>query len=224
MGQHQSPHDHNDQSDLDRTQPSPTRPRQLDWRPPDYQSAESTQESPSLRRTQRPAPRRRPPTEGWPTWLVGLGIVGFLAVVVVMGLLFVFSREPAQSQPTATVFVVTPTATLAPRQTFTAPPQEVASPTPVEAATATAPPPDVIGVGGYVRVIVPSGLSFRETASTDGAKIQVLDTGTVLQVIDGPQESGGYTWWQLRKLDDGLEGWSAATSGEDVFLEPTSAP
>ena len=79
-------------------------------------------------------------------------------------------------------------------------------------------------MGGYVKVVAPSGLSFRQTASTDGTLIQVLQPDTVLQVIGGPQEAGGYTWWQLRTLDDGQEGWSAAGSGTDVFLEPASAP
>ncbi|MGD9099015.1 MAG: SH3 domain-containing protein [Anaerolineae bacterium] len=218
MGQHQPPQNHNDQLDPDRTQPSLTRPpRQLDWRPQDYQSGELDPEQPP------PVPRRRPPTEGAPTWVVGLGVAALMAVIVVLGLLFVASRPPAQSEPTATAVIVTPTATLVPRLTFTAPPPATDTPV-VEMPTATPPPPDTIAINGYVRVVAPSGLSFRDAASTDGAKLQVLDTGAVLLVVGGPQDSGGYTWWKLRKLDDGAEGWSAAKSGDDVFLEPASAP
>jgi hypothetical protein len=220
MGQHQTPQDYDDQPDLDRTQPSLTRPRQLDWRPQDHQ-ADGTEPPPMARR----APRRRPPTEGAPTWVVVLGVAALMAVILVLGLLFVASREPAQPQPTATAVIITPTATLVPRLTFTAPPP--ASPTPeVEQVptVATAPPPDVIAVGGYVRVAAPSGLSFRDAASTGGAKLAVLDSGSVLLVIGGPQEADGYTWWRLRKLDDGTEGWSAASSGEDIFLVPAAAP
>ncbi|MCP4519569.1 MAG: SH3 domain-containing protein [Delftia sp.] len=101
------------------------------------------------------------------------------------------------------------------------------SPTPeVEQATAaaTAPPPDVIAVGGYVRVAAPPGLTFRDAASTGGARLLVLDSGSVLLVIGGPQEADGYTWWKLRKLDDGAEGWSAASAGDDILLAPASAP
>lgn len=229
-------YDPNDPSRLERTQPSPTRPRRLDWRPPDYRSSglEPDQDIPtegegrlSLRRVPQPDPRRRrPPTEGAPAWLVGLGVGALMAVILLLGAIFFLSRGPTQAEPTATVKVVTPTATLAPRPTNTpiAPATDTPEPTAEQGPQPTAPPPDTISVGGYVRIVAPAGLSMRQTASTDGALIQVLNTGTVLQVIGGPQEAGGYTWWQLRNLDDGQEGWSAAGSGEDVFLAPASAP
>jgi hypothetical protein len=53
--------------------------------------------------------------------------------------------------------------------------------------------------------------------------IVVLDSGGTLEVIGGPQDADGYVWWQLRTAD-GQEGWSAAGSDEDVFLEPAPAP
>ena len=127
---------------------------------------------------------------------------------------------------TLTTIVVTPTATLVPRPTATPPP--AATPTSdggtTEETPAIAPPSDTIAVGGYARVAASAGLSFRQTPGTGGALIQVLDAGTVLEVIDGPEEVDGYTWWQLRKSDDEQEGWSAAGSGEDIFLEPAPAP
>ncbi len=220
MGQHQTPQDHNDQPDLDRTQPSSTRPRQLDWRPQDYQTDE-TEPPPMARR----APRRRPPTEGAPTWVIVLGVAALMGVCLVLGVLFVASRDQEQSLPTATAVIITPTATLGPRHTFTALPQETPT-TAVEQATVavTVPPPDVIAVGGYVRVVAPSGLTFRDAASTGGARLLILDSGSVLLVIGGPQEADGYTWWKLRKLDDGTEGWSAARAGDDILLAPASAP
>jgi hypothetical protein len=240
MGQEQSPHDYDDQPDLERTQPSPTRPpRRLDWRPVHYQSDRtgSPQETqpmkgakPLLRRVSQPGPRRhRPPTEGAPAWLVG-GLVGVLAAVILgLVLLFVLSRPSAKPKPTVTVFVVTPTATFAPRPTTAVPSLatvtlDADAEATAEAPAVTAPPPDVIGIGGYVRVVAPAGLSFRQTAGTDGAVIEYLDAGTVLEVIGGPQDVGDFTWWQLRKLDSGQEGWSAAGLGEDVFLEPAPAP
>jgi hypothetical protein len=230
MGQERPPQDYNnDQSDLERTQPSPTRPpRRLDWRPPDYQpgEVEPGHETPAVRRVSQPAPRRRrPPTEGAPAWVVGLGVGALLAVVLLLSVAFVLSRPPSQAEPTATIAVVTPTATLAPRPTFTPLSQVTDTPAPAtEEAPAPTPLPSVIAVGGYVRVAAPAGLRFRETASPDGTPIEILDVGSVLEVIGGPQEAGGLTWWQLRKLDDGKQGWSAAGSGEDVFLEPAPAP
>jgi len=229
MGQEQPTPDRNDQPELDRTQPSPTRPpRRLDWRPTEYQAGgeEPPQEAPPVRRVPRSGPsRRRPPTEGAPAWVVGLGVGALLAVIILLVVAFVFSRPSAEPEPSPTAIVVTPTATLVPRPTAT-PPEEVTA-TPEVGPTEEAPTesaPGSISVGGYVRVVAPAGLSFRQSASTAGELIQVLDSGTTLEVVGGPAEADGYTWWKLRKLDDSQEGWSAVGSGEDIFLEPAPAP
>jgi hypothetical protein len=229
MGQEQPIPDYSDQSDLDRTQPSPSRPpRRLDWRPSNYQSdgGDSEQEPSSVRRVQRPTRRRRrPPTEGAPAWVVGLAVGALLAVIILLVVAFVFSRRSAQAEPTPTVNVVTPTPTLIPRPTATTPAEMTATPEvgATEEAPVTAPPSEVIAIDGYVRVAAQAGLSLRQSPNTGGALVVILDFGTQLQVIGGPQEADGYTWWQLR-LDDGREGWSAQGSGEDVFLEPIPAP
>lgn len=229
MGLEQPTPDYNDQPDLDRTQPSPSQPpRRLDWRPPAYQpdGEGPEQEAPPVRRVRRPdSHRRRPPTEGAPPWVVGLGVGALLAVILLLVVAFVLSRRSAQPEPTPTVMVVTPTATLIPRPTATTLADATDTPEaePTADAPPTAPPSDTIGVGGYVRVAAPAGLSFREAPNTTGTLIQVLDSGSILAVVGGPEEAEGYTWWQLRR-DDGKEGWSAAGSGEDVFLEPAPAP
>jgi hypothetical protein len=228
MGEDQSTPDYNEQPELDSTQPSPSRPRNLDWRPADYQSSgdETTQEAPPVRRVQRSSSsRRRPPTEGAPAWVVGLGVGALVAVIILLGLVFFLSRRPAETEPTPTANVVTPTATLVPRPTATTAVQATAPPITegTEEAPATAPPSDTIAVGGYVRVAAPAGLSFRQTPSTTGGLIVVLDSGSTLEVISGPRNADDYVWWQLRTAD-GQEGWSAAGSGEDIFLEPAPAP
>lgn len=234
MGQRQPPHDyeHNqdDRPDLDSTQPSSTRPpRRLDWRPAEYQSDSADvpgSDYPSpVRRVRRPQARRRPPAEGAPAWAVWMAVGVLLAVVVLLAFLLITQRRSAQPEPTATVRVVTPTATLPPRPTATAPLVATEAPEPTaEDTVPTAPPPDTIGIGGYVRVAAAAGVKLRQAAGTDGALIEILAAGTVLQVIDGPQVVSDLTWWQLRKLDDGQEGWSAAQVGEDVLLEPAPAP
>jgi hypothetical protein len=229
MGQEQPTPDYNDQPELDRTQPSPSRPpRRLDWRPPGYQTSgeESESEAPPVRRVSRPrSRRRRPPTEGAPAWVVGLGVGALAAVIILLVVAFVFSRGSAEPAPSPTAEVVTPTATLIPRPTATtlAAPTATTGAGTAEGVVPTAPPTDTIAVGGYVRIAAQAGLSFRQTPSTNGALVVILDAGTVLEVIGGPQEADGYTWWQMR-LDDGREGWSAAGSGEDVFLAPAPAP
>lgn len=228
MGQEQPRPDYDDQSELDRTQPSPSRPRQLDWRPTDYQSGGEgpEQETVPVRRVQRSSRRRRrPPTEGAPAWVVGLGVGALVAVIILLALVFLLSRGPGEPEATPTANVVTPTATLVPRPTFT-PVAPATATLPAEAAEetpATALPSDTISVGGYVRVAADAGLSFRQSPSTGGALIVILDPGATLEVIGGPQEADGYVWWQLR-AEDGREGWSAVGLGEDVFLEPAPAP
>jgi hypothetical protein len=157
--------------------------------------------------------------------VVGLGVGALLAVIILLVVAFIFSRRSSAPEPTPTVVVVTPTFTLAPRPTFT--PVAVATEVPEVGATdeapATAVPSDTIAIGGYVRVAAEAGLSYRESASTNGTLIQVLDFNTILEVVGGPQDADGYTWWQLRR-DDGKEGWSAAGAGGETFLEPTTPP
>jgi len=230
MGQEQ---DYRDQSDLDKTQPSPPyAPRKLDWRPPDYQSggAEPPPEMPPVRRVSRPEPRRRrPPTEGAPAWVVGLGVGALLAVIVLLVVAFVFSRRSTQTEtePSPTPVIVTPTPTLIPRPTNTIPSETTATPEAAateEAAATLAPPPGAIAVGGYVRIAASAGVKFRASPGTGGELIELLNTGTVLAVIGGPQQTDDLTWWQLRKPDDSQEGWAAEKVGEDILLEPAPAP
>jgi hypothetical protein len=157
--------------------------------------------------------------------VVGLAVGALLAVIILLVVAFVFSRRSGEPEPTPTVNIVTPTATLIPRPTATTPTEMTTTPEvgATEEVPATAPPSDVIAIDGYVRVAAQAGLSLRQSPGTGGALVVILDFGAQLQVIGGPQEADGYTWWQLR-LDDGREGWSAEGSGEDVFLEPIPAP
>ncbi len=102
----------------------------------------------------------------------------------------------------------------------------VIRPTPLTGPAEPSPSPQegVIHLGGYVRVIASSGLALRQDPSLDGVVLQFLPSGTVLEVVGGPEHVSGYTWWQLRKLDDGQRGWAAAGTDQDPFLELSSAP
>lgn len=53
-----------------------------------------------------------------------------------------------------------------------------------------------------------SGVYLRESASTSGEEIEVLDDLTILTILDdeGPVEADGYTWVKVRTLG-GTEGW-----------------
>lgn len=104
--------------------------------------------------------------------------------------------------------------------TATAPPQPTTQASAV--ATPQLPPPDTIGVNGYVQVSSASGLVVRSDPTTSGKRITVLPNGTKARVIEGPQEANGYTWWKITGFnpqDPELAGWCAQT-----FLKPTTAP
>jgi len=71
-----------------------------------------------------------------------------------------------------------------------------------------------ITTGATVQV-VGERLSVRATPS--GALVGVVNPGNTARVIDGPQTSGGHTWWKL-DYQIGADGWSAAD-----WLKPVQA-
>jgi hypothetical protein len=56
----------------------------------------------------------------------------------------------------------------------------------------------------------PTGLNFRKTPARAGEKIRSLGEGNVYEVVGGPQQADGLTWWQLKDPSDGTSGWGAA--------------
>lgn len=104
--------------------------------------------------------------------------------------------------------------------TATAPPQAAAQVT--VAATPALPPPDTIGINGYVQVTSANGLVVRSQPSTSGQRIAVMPNGTKARIVDGPQEANGYKWWKVTGFsaqNPALEGWCA-----ENFLRPTTPP
>lgn len=70
-----------------------------------------------------------------------------------------------------------------------------------------------LAVGGTA-IVTDDGLNLRESASTEADVVTQLSAGQEVNIIGGPEEAGGYTWWQVQ-LGDGLQGWVAGD-----FLEP----
>jgi hypothetical protein len=157
-------------------------------------------------------------------WLwLGLGVL-----VTVFGILLAFalvtlllSREPLSTTlPTPTIIRLTappspipsgtsPIPTATPIPTFTPPP------TPDLAVA-----PEEVTLGYFAQVVNTEGVGviLRGGPSTDNVRVQLIDEGIVLLVIDGPAEGSDLFWWQIR-LDDGVEGWVAAD-----FLAPAARP
>jgi hypothetical protein len=108
--------------------------------------------------------------------------------------------------PTATAPVIfTPTAPLLPTLTHTPPPDA-----PKQFATGEL--VEVFGTEG-------EGLRIRENPSLAADVLMLGLESEVFEVVEGPRESDGYTWWRLANpFDPSKQGWAA-----DPFLRSLEA-
>ncbi len=130
------------------------------------------------------------------------GAIGFAAWIGLGG-----PSRARSAQPTAIVVTVTPSP-IVPTLTPT-----LAPPPP--------PTPEGLYAGGYAQV---SGtgedtLRLRSDPGLQTTTLKTVPDGTRLLIVDGPREADGITWWRLRDLSDGAEGWAA-----QLYLVPASAP
>jgi hypothetical protein len=134
--------------------------------------------------------------------------------------------------PTATATtaaLVTPTAipevtpTAAPEVTPTAAPEVTPTATATPVLTPTATPEGGIPsptVGGRAQVTTQyQFINLRDGPGLGSETISQLANGTVVTILEGPEESDGYTWW---KVDDGQGnvGWAAERTAAEVLLSP----
>ena len=181
----------------------------------------------SLNSNQRP-PRSRSNQELWPRWM--WVAVPALVVVVGLGLYWALFSSPAETTstpsmtPTMRVIESVPTQaptaegtmsaldltptrpSLPPLATFTPTPLTITTP---EEAVATAEPTSAgLAIGGKATVSASSGLKMRSSPGTSASQVKTLSNGTVVEILDGPQEADDYTWWQVRD-EAGITGWVA---------------
>lgn len=123
------------------------------------------------------------------------------------------TAEIAESPPTATANV-TPLATWTPGATSTPPPPANPTPEPapeesVPAAPADPNAPVALGVGSQVKVSGTGGfgVNMREGSGVTFAIVETILDDAILEVIEGPVDGDGYTWWRVR-IEDGREGWT----------------
>lgn len=157
-------------------------------------------------------------------------LVGLLLGVLVTVIAIIVAWQVA-----VTVLVPEPLVVASPLPTIirvtappTAPPTvtpELATPTPLPTPTPEptedpATPPPLITVGFFGRVANTGGIgvTVRLGPSTNNARVLIAPEGDNVEIIGGPTEGSGFTWWQIR-LEDGTEGWAAAD-----FLEPAGRP
>jgi uncharacterized protein YraI len=89
-------------------------------------------------------------------------------------------------------------------------------PTNTPLPTATPTPELEVAVGGRVQVVGTAGTDLRLRAGPgqDYVTFKLLEDGTVLEVIGGPEEGDGFLWWRLKDNTQTI-GWAA-----EEWLEP----
>ncbi len=94
---------------------------------------------------------------------------------------------------------------------------------PTLAPIVISPTPETIGVGKSVIVdSKESGLNVRSApgVTTGSSVLFVVDDGAIFNVVDGPAQADGYTWWKIQDPNDATKsGWAAS-----VFLEIAPKP
>lgn len=160
-----------------------------------------------------------------PPWLwIGLGaIVTILAIAVAVlwaRLLLDIPSDEIEATPTVILQTAVPTSpppipTVGEMVPTAAGEEAEATIQPIATQEPTPIPPGVLAIGVSATVVdTEVGLNLRADPVVAADNILALvPDGTVLEVIDGPEEAEGYVWWRLRTAD-GTEGW-----GVEEFLQ-----
>jgi hypothetical protein len=141
-----------------------------------------------------------------PWVIVAAALLAVLMLCASLGFL-ALSRQPAGAQPPATaVLHIIPLPTATP----TATPAPPATPT---SAAPPAQPGGPLSTGAYVQITGTGGDGLR-MRSQPGLGGEILFLGLeaeVFQVMDGPSQADGYTWWLLAApYDPAVQGWAVA--------------
>ncbi len=147
--------------------------------------------------------------------LIGLG----LAISIARAFLL---RDPLVAlppEPTVIILTAPPSPTSPSADSVISVPTAMPTFTPVPTPDVSV-APDVITPGYYAQVVNTDnvGVTIRGGPNASNARLTIAPEGTILLVLDGPQEGSDFLWWQVR-LDDGTEGWAAGD-----FLAPAAAP
>lgn len=192
------------------------------------------EEQPSALRKRKPGADDNSPfyIPVWSVLLILACVFGVASCMVLLVLSLGGRAMPPMSQPEIVVLTVAPTASpeggllaLAASPTpgltsLTSP--EVAFQGPTLAPTPTlTPTPAVITVGVRVEVVNRSGARVRVSAGTNDAVnriLRVVNHNHVFEVVSGPQQANGLTFWQVRDLTTGEVGWVAESDGQSQIL------
>lgn len=138
-----------------------------------------------------------------------IAVAAILLITIGIYLSWVKTDRSSADQPTAVIAVIpAPTATSSPTPT----PSVTGTP---EADIPPSPLPGTLGIGGFVQISGTGGDGLR-LRTNPGLSYEVAYLGLeaeVFQVVGGPQESDGYTWWLLESpYDEGQkrQGWAVS--------------
>jgi len=165
-----------------------------------------------------PQPSIQKQSRGWPKWAIPVGLLGLLVISIL-----IFNshnpppiQTPVYSSPTQEVYV-SPTDNN--NQPITAPIVPAQAPTEPERKTCGGAPPIRIEVGDVVEVININDnrynvLDMRLTPIVGTNISGGVGVGTKLQVLDGPVCSNDVSFFKVRDLDNGNEGWVAEAEAD----------
>lgn len=149
-------------------------------------------------------------------WVV-LGALGVAAFLLLLSFLVGLGssapqREEVNWQLAALTIIPGPTST----------PRITPTPTHDPAMGPATPSPGELALNVYAQISGTDGegLRLRETPGLNGESLFLGFDTEVFQIIDGPQEVDGYTWWYLiAPYDETRAGWAVSS-----FLEAIPSP
>jgi len=149
--------------------------------------------------------RRRLGRTATPRLALGLALLGLLAVAVWWGVQAILLPPVATATPTAMVTL----AIVAPATSAPTPGATTAVATPVPPAAAVRPEgPFVAGARVHIVDTGGTGARFRSGPGTNFLTLAILEDGTQMRVVEGPEDADARVWWRL-ELEDGTVGWIA---------------
>jgi hypothetical protein len=78
-----------------------------------------------------------------------------------------------------------------------------------------------VGDQAYVAYDPPFNNNVRAKPDLDGKLVGQIEPGEEFIVLDGPECSNDWVWWQISSLGQDLEGWTAEGDEEDYWLVPS---
>ena len=150
-------------------------------------------------------------------WVL-LGALGF--AILLLLITFFFGLGSTATQADGSVNLQLAALTVIPGPTST--PRINLPPTHDPAMGTATPPPGVLTLNGFAQITRTNGegLRLRKTPGLNGEHLFLGFDAEVFEIIDGPQDIDGYTWWYLQApYDETRTGWAAS-----AFLEAISSP